>query len=365
MPFPLRTPQEIQRRLEASMETELRRVRPDASEAAIARAVRSPRGMIAAILRITAMALYEEHLHLRWMGDQYFPDTAEIEALIRHCSIWGIVRRPATRAIGRATVAGTDGTLVPIGARLVGATAIYVTTTAVTLDDGTAVLELTALDAGADGNAAAGTGLSFESPIAGLDAPVATVDSEGLAGGAEIETPAALLRRLLERIQEPAHGGAFFDYPVWVQNKFPALSVLCLPNWTGLGTVGVAVVMGDADAPRVPTSAELIAIAAEIETQRPVTADVDVFAATLVTIDPTIMVDPFTVAVKAAVQTALKAFFAAEAGIGKLMPKSRMSEAISAATGEYRHELIVPAGDVVPAAAAFPVLGTITWEAPS
>ena len=347
------------------METELRQSRPDVSEAAIARAVRSPRGVIAALVRIVAMELYEAHLHLRWWGDQYFPDTAELEALSRHASIWGIVRRPATRAVGAAEVAGVNGTSIPIGTRLVGATAVYVTTAAATISGGTASLAVSAIDAGAAGNMAGNLPLSLETPIAGIPSPVALVDAAGLAGGADVETPASLLKRLLKRIQEPAHGGSASDYPVWVQNSFAALDVLALPNWVGLGTVGVAVVMGTADAPVAPNETEIDAIAAMLEIERPVTAEVVVIAAELQTVNITVTIDPYSAAVRTAITAAIRSFFATEAGIGRTLYRSRLSEAISAASGEYRHTLTVPAGDVIVAANKYPVLGAITFVAPS
>lgn len=316
------------------------------------------------------MALYETHLHLRWWGDQYFPDTAEIENLKRHASIWNVVQRPATRAVGRVRVQGAVGAVIAAGSVLIGATSRYTVDEAVTIEeaaeDGWVEISITAVDAGADGNViVVDTPLSFETPIAGLAEPVAYVGAEGVLGGAAIESAASLLARLLEVIQEPAHGGAAFDYPVWVKNSFAAVQVETLPNWAGRGTVGVVVAMGTKLLPRVPIEAEIDAIAAHLETVRPVTAEVIVLPVVLQPIDMTILIDPYTNAVKAAVETAIKAFFAAEAKIGTRLPKSRLSEAISAATGEYRHELSIPAGDILPDDTALPVPGVITWLAPS
>lgn len=370
MPFPLPTPTELTRRLESRMELALRAARPDASPAAIARAVRSPRGILAAIVRVTAMALYEAHLHLRWWGNQYFPDSAEVENLERHASIWGVVRRAATRAVGQATVQGAVGTTIPAGSVLIGATSDYTVDEAVTITvddaDGEVTISITANEAGPDGNLAIeGTPLTFETPIAGLAEPVAYVGAEGILGGAAIESDASLLSRLLELIRDPAHGGAAFDYPRWVQNSFAAVQVKSLPNWVGEGSVGVVVAMGTALLPRAPTETELDDIAAYLETVRPVTAEVIMVPVELLAVDLTILVDPYTAAVRAAVEAAIKAFFAAEAKIGTRLPKSRLSEAISAAAGEYRHELSVPAADILPSASQLPVPGTITWVAPT
>lgn len=367
MPFPLPTPDEIQQRQEARMEQALRAFRPDVDPAAIARAVRSEKGLVSAILRVQTMELYQLHLHLRWWGDQYFPDTAEDAQLERHADIWGIRRRPATRAIGRASVTGAAGTVLDAGAVLLGSgSTFFEVVSAVTIPSaGTATVDLRAQAAGADGNTAAGTRLSFVTTISGLSPAEAVVDSEGLAGGAPIETNASLLARLLAEIREPAHGGARFDYPRWVQNDFAASQVQCIPNWVGLGSVGVVVAMGTASAPRVPISAELEAIAARLEQLRPVTAEVIVLPAALLPCDLTVRLDPYEATVRTAVGAAIGAFFAREARIGERLYRSRLSEAISAASGEYRHELVVPAGDIAPGALQLPTPGVTTWQAPS
>lgn len=364
MPFPISDPRTLTRRLEALMEASVREARPNADPAAIARAVRSPRGMLAAIIRTYVLALYEVHLHLRWWGQQYFPDTAELEFLIRHASIWGVVRRPATMAIGRAQVTGAAGTVIPAGRQLQGAGVTYeVLEPEVVGSNGGASLSLRATASGPIGNAAAETPLSFIQPVSGLSPQTAIVDADGLAGGADIETAPALLGRLLAEIQEPAHGGAVFDYPRWVTNKFAASQVRAYGEWVGLGTVGVVVAMGTRYAPRVPTESELTAIAAEIEYQRPVTAERVIVPVELRPIALAIELDPLSISVRSAVEAAIRTFFALESKIGGSLYLSRLSEAISSAAGEYRHRLVLPAATVTVERHELAVPGDISWTA--
>ncbi|MDI4664723.1 baseplate J/gp47 family protein [Xanthobacter autotrophicus] len=367
MPFPLPTPDDIARQMEASAEASLRKARPDADPRAIARAVRSSRGYVAAIIRATVLTVYTCHLHLRWWGDQYFPDTAELEQLLRHADIWGVTQRPATKAIGRAEVTGAPDVTIPALTRLQGAgTVIYEVVSAATVDaGGTAVLDIRAVDAGVSGNAPAGLVLTILDTVAGLTAQVATVDADGIVGGAPIETAASLLARLLAEIREPAHGGARFDYPRWIQNDFAASQVVCLPNWVGLGTVGVVVAMGTAAVPRPPIAAELDAMLAHIQGLRPVTADAYLLACELLPQPMTLAVDPYEARVRQAVDAAAAAFFAREATIGGRLYRSRLGEAISAAAGEYRHEMTVPAADIVPGPLQLPIPGAITWNVPT
>lgn len=366
MPFPLPSPQEILEPAQAEMEATLIALKPEADPAAIARAVRSEKGVIAGHLRTDAMGLYGTHLHLRWWGDQYMPDTAELEGLIRHASIWGVFQRPATKAVGYAVFTGIAGTAVPAGLQLrtPGGGLVETSVGGVVAGDGTVTIALTATVGGTAANAPGGTILPIVTALAGLDPQSAMLDAGGLAGGAEEETPESLLARLLAVIREPGHGGAEFDYPNWVFAAFAASKVKTIANWVGYGSVGVVVAMGTAMVPVEPTPAQIDAITTHLETERPVTAEVIVLAYIPKVQPHTIKLTPDTLANRAAVSAALDDFYAREAKIGGTLPHSRISEAISAANGEYSHELTVPPGDVVCAPRELASPGPITWVAP-
>lgn len=365
MPAPLPTPDEMTRRAEARLEAALKRIRPEVSPAAIARAVRSEKGLLSAIVRTQAMGLYGAHLHLAWNVDQLMPDTAEAEYLIRHASIWGVYRRPATKAVGLASFTGIAGTVVPAGLelRLPGG-GLAVTAAGGVLDGaGTATIAVEASVGGEAANTAGDAALPLVTVLAGLAPQAATLDTDGMAGGADEEDDGSLLARVLAEIREPAHGGARHDYPRWIQNAFAAAKVETVPLWVGPGSVAAVVAMGTAAEPRVPIPAEIEAMAAHLDALRPVTAEVYVVPVVLLTVPLTLAVSPDTAPVRAAVEAAIASHFAAEAGIGERLPRSRLSEAISAASGEYRHYITLPAADVVPERDELPVPGAVTWEA--
>lgn len=365
MPFPLPSPLDVAEGVRARQETALTALKPGVSPVAIARAVRSPRGMINTITGGYAPAAYETHLHLRWWGDQYFPDTAEREKLERHASIWGLTRRAATRAVGTVTFEGVDGTVVPVGLQLLTPLAALIETIATAaIDDGEAIVAVRAIDAGTEGNAEGGAVLSIVTPLAGLDPQAATVDSEGLVGGAGVEDDASLLDRLLETIREPGHGGADFDYRKWVREAFATAKVTAIRNWVGRGSVGVVVAMGDATAPRAPTTGERNAIAAYLETLRPVTAEVIIVPVVLQPVPLWISVTPDTIPVRNAVEAAFRTFLAREATIGGGIPLSRLSEALSSAGGEYSHDILAPTENIAIAPSQLATPGVITWAAP-
>lgn len=368
MAFPLPSPDTIARGMEQTLEGAVRVARPDATPAALARAVRAPQGIFAALIRTICAALYENHLHLRWWGDQYFPDSAEVEYLERHASIWGVFRRAPVKAVGNAQFAGLPGTVIPAGLQLSTPSGALVETLAASAPiDGTGLITvaLRAVAGGSAANSAGGSTLLVVTVLPGLDPQAAVLDAGGLAGGADTEDDASLLDRLLGVIREPGHGGAAFDYPKWVGEAFAAAKVKTLPNWIGYGSVGVAVVMGTSAVPRVPTPAEIAAIAAHLETLRPVTAEVVVIAYVPKVVPVTVGLDPDTQANRSAVTAAINAFFAADARIGERLFRSRLGEAISAASGEYRHDLVTPAADVVCAPSEMTVVGAITFVAAS
>lgn len=369
MPSPLPTPQELLSRQEAYFEEELtayvKAKQLDVTPEAISRAVRSPVGIISAMARNNAQELYSVYLYLRYVMDQLLPDTAALENLIRHCGTWGIFQRPATKAVGyTVAVTGEAGVAIPKDLELKTTTGVtFAVLQAVTIgDDRQAILSLRALDAGSVGNCAGGTKLSLVTPIIGLDQQDTTFDGDGAAGGAETESKASLLERLLDKIRQPAHGGASFDYVNWVKNRFPAAHVRAISPWPEPGSVGVVVAMGSKTDPQVPTPAELVAMAEHLEGLRPVTAIVVMLAAEITRVKHRIALTPDTINIRQAVQSAITTFYARESTIAGTIYFSRLSEAISSASGEYAHTLHAPARDMTGEEKELLVPGPIEWE---
>ncbi|MBR0681903.1 baseplate J/gp47 family protein [Roseomonas eburnea] len=356
MTWPLPTPDAIAERLAGGMETALETAdrRVDA---------RSPNTVLGVLARVVAMGQFDLWLYQRRIADDLMPDTAAAEALERHADIWGVTRLPASPAIGSATFTGSDGTLLPAGLELRAASGqIYTTDSVAEISGGTATVAVLATEAGAAGNQVAGAVLQLVAPIAGVLPQSAVVAAGGLTGGADLEADEALRSRLLARIRQRPHGGAAYDYEEWARAASPDVAhVAVYGNWAGLGTVAVVIGMRG---PRAPETEELAAVAAHIAPLRPVTADVQVLAAVPVEVDITLTLSPDTVQTRAAVEAALATYFAADARIGQRLARSRISEAISSAAGEYSHSLTLPAADVEPEATELPILGTITFEAP-
>ena len=244
---------------------------------------------------------------------------------------------------------------VPAGFQVVAPSgAIFATTASGSI--GGASIPLAALATGSAGNLPAGTICTAVSPLAGL-APQSVV-LDGMSGGTDLEATEAWRIRILARIRQPAMGGAANDYVTWAKAALDSVVYAAvLPNWLGMGTVGVVIGMAG---PRVPTSGEVAAVAAYIAPRRPVTAAVTVLAASLAPVNISLHISPDTTATRAAVLAALQLSFAQDAQIGGTVFASRLDNAISG-SGEYSHERFTPSADVAVSATQLPTLGSVSF----
>lgn len=320
------------------------------------------RSILNVLARVIAGAVNGLYGYLDWIFRQVFADTAEAAELERHASIRGISRIAGAFATGDVTLSGEDGRFIDSGTLLQRADGIgYEMQMSATIAGGTATAPVTATTSGLAGNATAGTSLSFVSPVEGVDA-AAIVASPGISGGADRESDEALRARLLEKIRKPPQGGAAHDYVAWAKEVAGVSRVWVLPEYNGEGTVGVTFVR-DGESPITPDAVEIQTVADYIEERRPVTAQVTVFAPTLVSINFTIHVEPDTAEVRAAVQAELEDLMLREMAPDGETPLllSHVHEAISAALGETDHTLTVPAADIPGFAGLLYRVGTITW----
>lgn len=379
MPWPIPYAKTIFERIAATIEQKLSDIKTDVDPAALSRAVRSSHGMISLLERPVALEAREIHDHVAFYGRQCFPDTAEEEFVERHAAIWGIVPRPATAATGDIFVEGTAGTPLAAGIEFSTINGIIVKSTCpVTLDEtGSARIPVKCVASGIVGNLAAGIAANTVEPFS--DIKRAIVAAPGLAGGAEAETWQELRARVLQRIRQPPHGGAAFDYIEWLSAKFDIRAIAVAPEWIGRGSVGLIVAMKDGNSGRPPSEDEKEAMLDYIGRPgsphgvRPVTAHVVIVSASAKILPMRVRVRPFNTATKKAIEDAWAAFILSigdendegnETPIGATIYRSRLIEALSAAAGEYAHDLIEPAENIVLGKTDYPVAGEVTFELP-
>lgn len=299
------------------------------------------------------------HGHLEWASRQIIPDTAEDEYLARWASIWGITRTAATFATRTIQFVGTNGIVIPEGTELVTSDGVRFRTTAeVTIAAGVASAVVRALTAGITGNAKAGTVMTLVEALVGVETE-ASVTAE-TTDGVDEETDAALLARLLQRIQSPPLGGAASDYEKWALEVSGVTRAWITPNYLGIGTVGICFVR-DNDDTIFPSEGEVDEVSAYIMERRPIPAKPYVFAPTADEVDFSIFLNPDTAEIRSAIEAELDDFFQREGEPGAVLYLSRIREAISTAVGEFDHTLQQPSANIEPETGYLPVRGTITW----
>ena len=377
MVWPVPAAKTIFSRIAAAAEVGLLAIYTQADVKAISRAVRSARGMFAVIWSAVAPEVRETHDHIAWWARQWMPDSADDETMIlRHASIWGIEPRPATKAVGSVTIEGVAGTVLASGIVLTStATNTYVTTSGGTIAaGGTVIVTAQAVTAGSAGNLESGVQLST---LAAYPEISKVTVATAFAGGADDEKPEEVQVRYLQRIREPPMGGSSQDYQAWVGNVASVYAVKVVEDWIGRGSVGLVIALKNDDGtPRVPTELELTAIGNYIGAQgsqtgvRPVTARVIPVAAELVEVPVSVRLRPDGALTRAAVQLAYDRFIATigdeddmenESPIGATIEPSRISEAISAADGEYSHDLTIPAARYTLGTKECPIATEIAW----
>lgn len=322
----------------------------------------APRSFLAIIATALGGAAHLLHGHIVWATKQLFPDTAEEEYLARWASIWGVDRTAASFATGNITITGTNGTIIPTGTRFKRADGVfYVTTASATISGGTANIASKAVNAGTEGNAAAGTSLSLVTSIIGVNTS-ATVASGGITNGEDSEPDESLRARLLDRIQQPPHGGAKFDYEKWAKEVIGVTRAWAYPLAMGPGTVTLTFVL-DGETDIIPDSGKVAEVQDYIDadSRRPVTADVTVFAPTAVNLNFTISITPDTAEVRAAVEESLRELLKRDAEPGGTILISRIREAVSVAAGETDSVVTVPSANVTHTSGQIAVFGAITW----
>lgn len=331
------------------------------------------RSTLRVIAKVMAGAVHLLYEYLDYQARQLFVTTADEAGLENHAYEYGLTRKSATAATGVCTATGTNGVSISAGTQLLSAAGqVYETDSAVTISGGVASLNFTASEAGEDGNDEAGISLTFVTPITGVNTS-ATVDSDGISGGADEETDDELRARILFRKRYPPHGGAAFDYEAWALEVSGVTRAWCFSEYSGSGTVGVAFVRDNDTATIIPNSAQRTTVrdyivshtdpATGITVGCPVTAEpgLTMIELTPLSVDLEISIYPNTSAVTNAVEDAIEDLIKTEGGPGETIYLSKISEIISLTPSEERHTIISPTTDITANTSQVHVLGTITF----
>lgn len=320
---------------------------------------RLAKNLLTILVRMEAGASHELYGALDWLSTHLLPTTDDADVLAQWAGIYGVPRLDAVAATG--TIALTGSGAVVAGTRLMGPNQVeYQTVDGVSAP---ADVAIEAVNLGVDTNLAAGVKLTLLTAIAGVDNQ-AQVTNGGLTGGADREQVSDWRERILQRIQNPPQGGSKSDYERWAKEAHPAVTnVWVLPTTPQPGQVTLYIMTYGATPTGTPEAGVLAAVDAHIQQERPVAAQVFVFAPATKTVDLIIQLDPNTPEVQDAVKGGLADLFEREAAPGQPIPLSHLNETVSEAQGEYDHIITgTTQADLTPTAGHILMLGAVTFE---
>lgn len=322
------------------------------------------RSMVYVLSRVLAGAAHMLHGHLDWLSKQLFPDTSDLDLLIRQAGLYGITRNPATAAAAMLTAPSytLDADFIPDGAIYVRAAdgARYVVSNpggfGETLPG--AQVPIIALTPGAASSLVPGQQLTMESPVFGFNASttVASVTTDG----ADVESVDSLRARLKARLNEAPQGGNDSDYLAWALGIPGITRAWVTRAGMGPGTVVVRFAR-DNDASPIPDAGEVAALQAVLNAKAPAHATPYAIAPTAAPTAFSLAVVPNTAAVKTAVQAELADLFTRKGKPGGTMLISEIRTTIGNTPGLTDYTMTTPSADLTFTANQLPTVGTVTF----
>ena len=319
-----------------------------------------PNSIAKSIAAIMTGATHMQYGYIDQLAKNALITTATTKYLDQWGSIWAVVRNPASYAKGEVELTGVPFSICPADTEFMREDGVvYTTDNLISIGaGGTALTDITCVDAGETGNMDADTELTIVVSIPTLT-DIAVVQ-EDVNSGAKEETDEALRARILNRVQETPQGGNKNDFEQWALTIDGVTRAFVFENPNGAGTVGVTFVL-DNESSIIPDSAKVDEVTDYIEERRPLTCQVNVYAPVLKTQDLEIDLFPNTVEVQQEVEAEIEDLFLREGGAGEVIKITELNAAISTAIGEKDHNLHLT-GDIGVTQDEVIELGTITWS---
>ncbi|MCZ6928671.1 phage baseplate protein [Serratia marcescens] len=313
-------------------------------------------------------ALRDIYDYQSWIVNQIIPsDKSDDETIIDTARNEGVIRKSAAYASGPVVFTATSPVPLDTSMQTQDGVSYHVIATE-SPSGGQVRVTVQADEVGTSGNLASGDVLTLVSPIAGVNSD-GVVATEGVSGGADIETISELLTRLLYRKRNPPVGGALHDYVIWATQTAGVSRAWAFDNWHGVGTVGLAWVYDQRD-DIIPTDTDRAAMQSYLfRHQDPATSDwvgkpggVEVWPIplTLKPLDMEIRVVPDTTATRNATLLNLNALFRSISP-GDTLLLSSIRTAIGSATGVTDYELSLT-GNQTSENYELITLGAVTWR---
>lgn len=323
---------------------------------------------LAARLYAAATQIQALYHQAKWILEQSFPQSAQGIYLEQHAALRGLRRTAATHATGMirfgADNAAVDLTIEAGTICMTSTGTRFSTTEDAILSAGASYVDVPAqaVEAGAAGNAAAGTITTMSAMPIGIQA---CGNPEAFRGGAESESDEALRARLLDSYQRLPNGGntAYYEQTVLSYAGVAAATAVGRPRGVGSVDVYIAAEKG------VPDSELLDAIAAYLEERREISVDLQVRAPSTSPVDISVTILPAAgtsfAAAKEQVDAALRGTFTG-ALLGKGITLAALGDLLYHLDGVQNYRITSPSADIAASPTILPTLGAVTireWEA--
>lgn len=208
---------------------------------------------------------------------QFFLSTVtDTEMFDSKIADYGQTRKSATYATGEITLTGTTGITIAKGSLIASDTAEYELLNAGTVpESGSITLPIQCTISGTVGNCSIGSINSFPLSITGIDSCYNNSSISNAVDEEDIETART---RVQDVIQNPRTSGNKNDYKDWAEEVSAVGTARAIPRWNGVNTVKVLVTDRNNS---TATSDIISAVVENIESNRPVGANVTVESAKL------------------------------------------------------------------------------------
>jgi len=227
--FEMQSKTDIQERLKANLATQLN------GQSSVEGTFN--KDMIAA----NSIEFEQAYAEMDLMIEAAFASTSWGKYLTMRAAEFGVIRKGATKAIGKLKLTGQVGATIIKGSLFTTAQDIkfYSATDNKIGLDGTTIIDIEAGTAGTVGVVEAGTIINIPMSIPNV---VSCMNETATYDGFEEETDAELLARYLLKVRTPATSGNKYHYLQWATDVAGVGSAKVIPLWAGNGTVKVIII---------------------------------------------------------------------------------------------------------------------------
>lgn len=303
-----------------------------------------------------------------WIVRQIIPTSeSDDQTIIDTARTEGVIQKLASNASGPVSFFGSAP--IPVDTVMTHSDGrLYRVTLSNAPSGGSVTVDVEAEEAGAAGNLAQGETLTLVSTVPGVQP---NGISDGITGGADVESVSSVLERLLFRKRNPPMGGAVHDYVAWCREVPGVSRAWAEDNYQGPATVGFAFVFDDR-VDILPTYQDQVAMADYIyrhsdpatgtDVGRPGGIEAVYIPLQLKTTDMNILISPDAAELRQSVRTSIEGYFGTLSP-GSTLLLSSVRTAIGSITGIADYTLDLDQ-DVPALENELHELGVITWGTP-